>query len=54
MFFYFIIIYIMDKNANNVINILKDDKFKQMFIDEINHDVNIPILNEKTEEKTDE
>ena len=39
------------EKLDDLIELLKDSKFKNKFVDTINKDINIPILNEKTEKK---
>ena len=37
------------EKLDDLVDLLKDDKFKNKFVDTINKDINIPIINEKTE-----
>ena len=39
------------EKLDDLVDLLKDDKFKNKFVDTINKDINIPIINEKTEKK---
>ena len=49
--FYVLSIKYMDKNIENLLNILEKKDFKNKLIKQINNNINIPILNEKTEKK---
>ena len=40
-----------DKMMNEVIELLRQDEFKKDLVKAINKDVNIPMINEKTEKK---
>ena len=40
-----------DKMMNEVIELLREDEFKKDLVKAINKDVNIPMINEKTEKK---
>ena len=40
-----------DKMINEVIELLREDEFKKDLVKAINKDVNIPMINEKTEKK---
>ena len=39
------------EKIDDLVVLLKDNKFKNKFIDAINKDINIPMINEKTEKK---
>ena len=39
------------EKLDDLVDLLKDNKFKNKFVDTINKDINIPIINEKTEKK---
>lgn len=39
------------EKIHHLVVLLKDNKFKKKFVDTINKDINIPMINEKTEKK---
>ena len=39
------------EKIDDLVVLLKDNKFKNKFVDAINKDINIPMINEKTEKK---
>ena len=39
------------EKLDHLVELLKDRKFKNKFVDTINKDINIPMINEKTEKK---
>ena len=41
----------LKNNFNNYIELLENDEFKKHLIRELNDDIDIPIINEKTEKK---
>ena len=41
----------MDNNIKKLLDILENNNFKSKLIKHINENINIPILNEKTEKK---
>ncbi len=42
---------LFNKKLDELVEMLKDNKFKNKFVDTINKDINIPMINEKTEKK---
>ena len=42
---------LLNNKLDDLVEMLKDNKFKNKFVNTINKDINIPIINEKTEKK---